>query len=276
MQTQIVDQNSGAESASWDALARYYHSDTGRLTSQMAEPLLDAAAVGPASMLLDLATGPGYGAGAAQARGAIATGIDFAPEMLREASRNFADALFYEGDAQSLVFARNFFDVVISVFGLPYIESPGRAIGEVFRVLKPEGRIAYTTWATPTEAEFLHQILALITEVVAEQGEGKETNDSAPENTGYLALGQAADNEQLLKERGFESITVSEVQLQWEPQNPREIVDVYLGGLISPRSLESLQHATREHINDAVLELASGVSTPLHCTALLVCARKPA
>jgi hypothetical protein len=47
----------------------------GRVTQTLAEPLLDAVDAGPGTRLLDLATGPGYVAGRAAARGAEAVGL---------------------------------------------------------------------------------------------------------------------------------------------------------------------------------------------------------
>lgn len=270
-----MDTHTPVQSAAWDALARYYHSDAGKLTAKAVDPLLEAIAVGPATMLLDLATGPGYGAGAAQARGAIATGIDFSPEMIKEANRNFADALFYEGDAQSLVFARDFFDAVISAFGLPYIESPQRVIGEAFRVLRPGGKIAYTVWATLSEPEFLQDVMEITAGIVAETGHLEEAKHPAAANIRALPLTEGTENERLLKAEGFENIAISTLQLKWEPRNSREARDACLGGLIPPQALAPLKQSTFERISKAVLELADQAPAPLPCTALLVRAQKP-
>jgi len=52
------------------------------VTALATPALLNAAAVGPGTHVLDVACGPGHVAAAAAARGAIATGVDLAPGMV--------------------------------------------------------------------------------------------------------------------------------------------------------------------------------------------------
>ncbi len=73
------------------------------------------------------------------------TGIDLVPEMLARASENVRlagldNATFEESPAKQLPFPDNRFDMVISngVFNL--VVDKVKALGEVFRVLKPGGR----------------------------------------------------------------------------------------------------------------------------------------
>jgi ubiquinone/menaquinone biosynthesis C-methylase UbiE len=74
------------EQAGWQqAAARYAETGSG-LTAQFLAPLLDAAGVRPGLGVLDVATGPGHGAGVAAARGAAAVGVDFSRNMLAQAT----------------------------------------------------------------------------------------------------------------------------------------------------------------------------------------------
>ena len=73
------------------------------------------------------------------------TGIDLVPEMLARARENarlarVANVTFQESSGEQLPFPANSFDVVISngVFNL--VVDKAKALGEVFRVLKPGGR----------------------------------------------------------------------------------------------------------------------------------------
>jgi SAM-dependent methyltransferase len=63
-------------------LATAYDEHLSALTRQSVEPLLDAARVEAGTRVLDVATGPGYAAAAASARGAAATGLDFSVELI--------------------------------------------------------------------------------------------------------------------------------------------------------------------------------------------------
>jgi SAM-dependent methyltransferase len=51
-----------------------------------------------------------------------------------------------EGDAEALPFADASFDVVVSQFAHMFAPRPGVTIGEMLRVLKPGGTIAFSTW----------------------------------------------------------------------------------------------------------------------------------
>ena len=73
-------------------------------------------------------------------------GIDMVSEMLARAKENLRETLFHnvtllEASAEDLPFRRNSFHIVISngVFNL--IVDKARALAEVFRVLKPNGRL---------------------------------------------------------------------------------------------------------------------------------------
>jgi SAM-dependent methyltransferase len=75
-----------------------------------------------------------------------AVGIDMIPEMLERARRNLRqtnikNATFQEATAEDLPFPDESFDVVISngVFNL--IPDKARGLAEVFRILKPGGRL---------------------------------------------------------------------------------------------------------------------------------------
>lgn len=108
--------------------------------------LLEAVAVGPGEMLLDLAAGLGHGAGLASHRGAIATGIASEEALLDQARRVYPNALYYTGTPDSLVFANGFFAAVIHHGGTALAAAAETRAAivrrEVFRVLQPGGRYA--------------------------------------------------------------------------------------------------------------------------------------
>ncbi|MBM3217128.1 MAG: methyltransferase domain-containing protein [Candidatus Rokubacteria bacterium] len=100
---------------------------------------------------LDVGCGTGFLSFEVAARGHRVTGIDFAPAMIAEA-RQKADARrapepgtrtirFEEGDAESLRFASQTFDLVISRHLLWTLAHPEAAIDEWIRVLRPGGRL---------------------------------------------------------------------------------------------------------------------------------------
>ena len=102
--------------------------------------------------VLDVATGPGYVAGAAAQRGATVVAVDFSSSMVAEARRRHPKIPFYEGDAEALSFPDRAFDAVVMNFGLLHLARPDAALSEACRVLKLGGRYAFTVWAKPEEA----------------------------------------------------------------------------------------------------------------------------
>lgn len=139
------------ERAGWEAVPAQYDDGFADLTPQAADSLLDATGVGPGTDLLDVATGPGYVAAAAAARGARAVGVDFSGAMVERARQRHPEVDFRQGDAEALPFPAASFDAVVMNFGLLHLAEPERALSEAHRVLRSGGRCAFTVWAAPGE-----------------------------------------------------------------------------------------------------------------------------
>jgi len=122
------------EHKGWEQLADSYYEVSHASTAKAAEDLLNAVGLGEGEAqgmsLLDVATGPGYSAGLAAARGASATGIDFAAAMAAKAATLFPAATFRQGDAEALPFPDASFDAVTCAFGLLHFANPDQAMRE--------------------------------------------------------------------------------------------------------------------------------------------------
>jgi ubiquinone/menaquinone biosynthesis C-methylase UbiE len=133
------------EHAGWQQAAPGYGATSARATCGFVDDLLDAARVGAGMQVLDPACGPGLVAGAARLRGARPTGLDFAAAMIGLARAAHPAIRFEEGDAEALPFADASFDAVISNFGIHHLPDPVRALSKARRVLRRDGRIAFTS-----------------------------------------------------------------------------------------------------------------------------------
>mgnify|MGYP001570749132 CR=1 FL=1 len=101
--------------------------------------------------VLDVGCGTGVAAITARRMGAKVTGLDLTPELLTRAKENatiagFPDMQWKEGDAEALPFTDGEFDAVISQYGHMFAPRPDVTAREMLRVLKPGGRIAFSTW----------------------------------------------------------------------------------------------------------------------------------
>lgn len=132
------------ERSGWHAKSVSYDDLFWPITRDAMGPLLDAAGVDANSTVLDVASGPGYGAATTAARGSIPVGIDFADNMVATAKRNYPNIDFRRGDAENLAFNDDCFDAVICAFGILHMPQPQKAMAEAVRVLKPGGRYVFT------------------------------------------------------------------------------------------------------------------------------------
>jgi ubiquinone/menaquinone biosynthesis C-methylase UbiE len=152
----------GMEHIGWEGAAPVYGNFLGVVTSNLAGSLLDATGVSAGTRVLEVCCGPGYGAGAAAARGATAVGVDFAQAMVEVAYGNFPDAAFQQGAAEALPFGDASFDAVICGFGLRHLADPDKAIAEAHRVLVSGGQYAFTDWCGPEKVKFFGLVLGAI------------------------------------------------------------------------------------------------------------------
>ena len=138
------------------------------LTVPVSEHLVEHAGVGPGERVLDIATGTGHVALAAARRSAVATGIDYVPELLEIASRRaMAEDLVIElaeADAEALPYADASFDVVLSAIGVMFSADHAQAAQELVRVSRPGARIALASW---TPEGFVGGILRTVGKHVA-------------------------------------------------------------------------------------------------------------
>lgn len=85
-------------------------------------------------------------------------GIDFSEEMLRIARRRAAAAgwgavcRFVQGDAEALALPDGAVDIAAVGFGIRNVVHPERALGEVFRILRPGGSLAVLEFGRPKNA----------------------------------------------------------------------------------------------------------------------------
>jgi SAM-dependent methyltransferase len=261
------------ELAGWDAKAKRYDDYAGKITLQAVQPLLAAAGIEAGTRLLDVASGPGYVAGAAAARGAMALGVDFAPSMVIEATKNFPCAEFRQGDAEALQFENNTFDVVICAFGLIHMAEPDRAITESFRVLRPGGRFAFTAWCSPEK----HAFFGLVMGAIRSHGTFDVLLPPAPPP---FRFSDHIECKSALSAAGFIEVEVSELPLIWEPRSPRELLDlIYKSGVRTAMLLELQEAGALERIHRAILDGAlqfkHGETFQVAFPAVMAVARKP-
>jgi ubiquinone/menaquinone biosynthesis C-methylase UbiE len=142
------------------------------LFAQWPPLLAQAAAIAPGQDVLDVACGTGVLAAEAARRvqpGGRVTGLDRNEAMLAVAKRKAPDLEWRQGQAEALPFADARFDAVVSQFGLMFFEDRVTALAEMWRVLKPGGRLAVAVWDALERAPGYAALTALLQRLFGER-----------------------------------------------------------------------------------------------------------
>jgi len=223
--------------------------------------------------LLDVASGPGYVAAAADAAGAAAVGVDFSSEMVGLAGRLYPGIRFEEGDAESLAFADGSFDAVAINFGVLHLERPDAALSEAHRVLVGGGRCALTVWAKPDVSVGFGIVLRAV------ESYGR-MDVPLPEGPPFFRFSDPDGASRSLVAAGFIDPRVEQIPLVWRLDTADALLEAFLEGAVRTAAL--LQAQTPEamaKIRQALLEgvepYRRGAVFELPMAAVLTSGRRP-
>lgn len=163
----------------------------------------DAARLSSGARVLDVACGTGVLTREVAARVGDASrvaGLDLSPGMLAVAQRAAPSIGWQQGAAQSLPFADESFDAVVSQFALMFFPDRAGALREMLRVSAAGGRLAVAVWGSLDDnPAYAHEVALL------ERLAGRDAADAvrAP-----FSLGDREALESLAAEAGLGSATV--------------------------------------------------------------------
>lgn len=244
------------EKNGWEKAAEAYHDHWGALSAQSALPMLQLAKVKQGSKVLDVATGAGYIAAAAESIGAVPIGLDFSSAQVELAQKTHPGTEFVQGDAQELPFDDQVFDAVVMGFGMNHLPKPEKAAQEAWRVLKPGGAFAFSVWATPAKGEGFGIVLAAI----EKHGVSDIKLPAAPP---YFRFADPAEVKAVLEPTGFTRVSTRVMAQTWRHSNPSEVFDAFNKGAVRATAMlnsqpESARERIREVVRAEVCELKQG------------------
>jgi SAM-dependent methyltransferase len=196
--------------------------------------------------VLDVACGTGIvGRLAVEQVGGLraVTGVDINPAMLevaRSASRSNGAMEWHTGSAEALPFPDREFDVVLCQQGLQFFDDRQKALSEMFRVLKPGGRLGIAVWQTLQHDPFGLAVADALRRHVSE----------AAAERAAQALGTEDVLRSLMKGAGFREIVIETVVLTRESESVEQSVRHHLA---SSGRLAAIAGALSEESRAAVI-----------------------
>ncbi len=132
--------------------------------------LIECAGVKKGSHVLDVACGSGVLTRHAFARSGQTgrvVGVDLAPGMIAAAHEVEPGIEWVLGSAEALPYDSATFDCVISQFGMMFFQDRQMAASEMFRVMKPGGKLAIAVWNSLEHNRAYGDIIAVLDEQVS-------------------------------------------------------------------------------------------------------------
>lgn len=147
--------NKQAVAAAFGRAAASYHQHDA-LQRQSAQALRHLLGAGVFPRVLDAGCGPGTVSREWRLAGSEVTALDLSGDMLAQAAQNDAADRYLQADIESLPLADAGFDLVWSNLAVQWCNSLSGALTELYRVLRPGGKLAFTTLVDASLPELNH------------------------------------------------------------------------------------------------------------------------
>lgn len=255
-----------------DAAVLYEESFVPALFARSAVMLVDLAGLAKGDRVLDVGCGTGAVAREAAKRigptGRV-VGLDLNPRMLAVAGRLAPEIEWRQGDAGDLPFDDDAFDVVLSQYAAMFFPDPALALGEMWRVLAPRGRLAVAVCGPLADAGAYA--------VLAQVAEGVCAPDVVELLRSPFALGNRERLAALVRAAGIEGAEVRTIECPVRFPSIDALVHTEVKAspirdVIDRRSFEALLEGARERLARFCVDGKEEVAFPI--PAHVVTARK--
>jgi ubiquinone/menaquinone biosynthesis C-methylase UbiE len=237
-----------------------YDNYLGRWSRLFVPSLLAAAGIEPGARVLDLATGTGEAA--RQLHNSVVFGLDVSQPMLRAARLRGVHRIVV-GNAQSLPFRDAALDAAICQLSLQFFPDPVGALREVLRVLRPDGRGAFSTVGRPERAPMWGHLAEALAEVVPDQRDLLLLSFSLPDPGGLAAHLQQAGFRDVQVATELRSGSLESIEAYWR--------DVERGVGMLPQVYRALPDEARARVRERV---SGQLTTTLTLEVLIATGRR--
>ncbi len=248
----------------WDKASEFYENSWQEQLKPAHDLLLEKAKIQAGEKVLDLAAGTGLVTFRIMdllgpEGNMIAT--DLSDEMVKKGTekaceKGLTNVTFQWMDAENLSLEANSFDVVSCALGLMYFPDPDKAIQEMYRVLKPKGRVALAVWGSRKNCGWA-EIFPIV--------DARVSSDVCPM---FFQLGEGEIIKYPLEKAGFKEITIQKIATTLHYNSDEEACQAsFLGGPVamaySRFEEQTKEEAQREYIASIqVYKTKSGYEIP--------------
>jgi len=210
----------------WNIVSEGYVETTMKLLSSYAQLALEKAGLNSDQDILDIACGPGTLSLLAAPLVQQVSAIDFSESMLSQFEKfieeeDIKNIEYQRGDAQTLPYDDEDFDVAFSMFGLMFFPDRISAMQEALRCLKQNGKFIMTSWVPRAESPTFKLLMETMMAINPQMVEPPAITNpmEVPENI-----------EQELLEAGFSKVNVERVSVNIPVNDPESFWEEMVKG----------------------------------------------
>ena len=261
--------------ATFDLVASGYDNPSQRYFPFCADRMVHKLELKPGEKVLDIATGTGMAAIAA-AQHILPEGrvhaIDIAKNMISKAQFNankhaLDNVNFQLMDATNLEFRANYFDVITCAFGLFFLPDIPAALSQWLRVLKPGGRLIFTSFTAQAFQPFTDLFRAHV----------EQLGISFPVAT-WQRLAEPQLCQQLMTQAGFTATTCDVEQMGYHLQSENDWWEILWNsgfrGIVNQLSAEQQAQIRVDHLAE-IAQLKTDKGLWLNVEVIFSQAHKP-
>ncbi|HJR96319.1 MAG TPA: methyltransferase domain-containing protein [Actinomycetota bacterium] len=206
----------------YDDVAETYERVHAPRLAEVARDLVEMIDLPDGAAVLDVGTGTGVAAQAAADAGAAVVGVDESLGMLLVARRERPKVPVVAAHAIDLPFGPGRFDAVLGSFVLAHFDKIETALFDIARVMRPDGRVAFSSWSDRDDA-YQEAWREIVTTVVPREMLASAYAGAAP---GHDRLKSRTNVEEALIDADFRSVRTEVVKYRWTYS-----LEEYLDGL---------------------------------------------